>query len=250
MEDRKSLDPTAIPNLSFFHGTSSVFARNVLGHASGIPFPRDESIKLAATLFDLCMSHVSNWLELATFFDAAGCTNSIAAPLALRNIAQGTQGSLIEYGAFYVTLNPEIAASYAVNSRYGSEVLTLAGEAMEALRFHGDARVANLETDFPAATGIICMSHEPVVLRMTGFHLADLANENGDNDPKQVLDRIGHALNFITLGVRDPAAFRVPSVRTEQIQAIYPLDRVEKPFVRDEFAKREIAVQNWSAQAS
>jgi hypothetical protein len=127
--DHDRLDENAIQNLSFFHGTSSVFAKSILGRDGGIPFPRKESIELAAKRFDLCMSHVFNWLELATFFEAAGCKNSIAAPLALRNIAQGTQGSLIEYGAFYLTLDPEIAAGYANNNRYGSEVLTLAGEA-------------------------------------------------------------------------------------------------------------------------
>jgi hypothetical protein len=223
----RKLDGDHIPTLVFFHGTSSPFARGLLGRPGGISFPRDECITACQELFALCMSHVDNIFLLGDLFIRGNSPMWSTAPIALQNVANGNDRSRISYGELYITMNPEIAVNYCCRSPYGSELLLVISETARVLRGIGDREIEWAMDKYPRLSRVLELPHRPVVLEISGVRLDQLVAEGGKDDKQDepgLLSWIELNLNsFKEDGIRVPAAFRVTDLRPNNIRAIYPL---------------------------
>jgi hypothetical protein len=220
------MEANAVKNLIFFHGTSTTFARMLLGRAGGMPFPRQQSIRLGKELFTLCMTHVTNFFELAELFTKANSKCWSSAPIALQNIAGDNDRSLMAYGHVYLTLNPDTAISYACRTPYGSELLMFLQDTIRVLQVAGDERVEKVIAAFPEVAAVLAVAHGPIVLEISGISIDQLATDFGDRNESKILSNIDIMLSLIgQSGVAAPAAYRVASLRAEHIRAVYPLPR-------------------------
>jgi hypothetical protein len=191
------MEANVVKDLNFFHGTSTPFARMLIGRAGGMPFPREQSMRLAKELFALCMSHVANFFELAELFAKANSECWCSAPIALQNIATRNDRSLMAYGQLYLTLSPDIAIRYACRTPYGSELLMFIQDTIRVLQVAGDQRVEKVIASFPEVTAAFAAPHEPVVLEVSGISVDQLSTDFGDRNESQILANMKVMLSFI-----------------------------------------------------
>jgi len=246
------MEASAVKNLIFFHGTSTPFARMLLGRAEGMPFPREQSMSLGEELFALCMTHVTDFFELAELFTKANSASWCSAPIALQNIASHNDSGLMAYGHVYLTLDPETAIRYACRTPYGSELLMFIQDTIRVLQVAGDQRVEEMITLFPEVAAALAAPHEPVVLEVSGISVDELSTDFGDRNESQLLANMKVMLSFIgKSGVSAPAAYRAVELRTENIRAVYPLPRdvCQKAgadiFKRTDISKLRIPTVDW-----
>lgn len=233
-----------INSLKFYHGTSNLFATAILKSPKTSVFPYEQCLQLGQTLFKRCMSHVDAWIDLAVFFQEAGCKNWSNAPLGLKNIADGVRNSSVEYGALYATPDPMMAQNYTIRNKCGSELITTLQSAIQALAFHEDVHFDEFRAKFPEFFRIVEIRHDPVVLEFTGLSLDQLAQENGDRDIKNIIQLcLDHARNGESL---PDVAFRIDGLCPSQISAVFPLtDAAALPFNHKDFESRRILSDYW-----
>lgn len=199
-----------------FHGTSSYFVRALL-LGEGAPIKNRNVFRLAEDLYDLMIEISGTFNRCAELYSQSGNAGTVA-PLALMNIHEKRQSSLIAYGDFYVSIFSNIAASYAANSLFGSELLRFIDETISALRAREGAKVSVILARYPDAMALFSEAHQPVVLELHDIPLANMFSENGDAATEEEMDDYE---KWSVMGARVPGSFRVSGDIASNVRAIY-----------------------------
>jgi hypothetical protein len=140
---------------------------------------------------------------------------------ALRQLEESNDGTLVEYGHFFTTLNIANAYRYAICNPYRSEFIRVLAESLRVLDDVGHELPRTMVKRFPEIDRMIKNPSPPVVLELRGISRNRLLTERGDAD----ID--GHLQSFIDMlaipGVNAPAAFRVRNVTATDVVAVHAL---------------------------
>jgi hypothetical protein len=222
-----------IRHLPFYHGTSAPFVRGLLGLPDGIAFPRQECKEVCEALLHLLLERARDFGDIANVFWEAQSPWFASAPLALKNVAEQNDFSLVTYGKVYITLNRNIAIRYGCRSPYGSELLMFIEDTIRVLRYYGEHRVEDVLRRFPGISAVWTMPHTPVILELSGIKFQQLSTEMGETDEVKLLEELSLTLKYLDKpGMSVPGAFRAEGISPDQISAVYELSNTFRDQVR------------------
>lgn len=122
--------------VDLYHGTSSFFAKKLLLGSEASPLKSSGAFACVSELYQLMITTAGSFIETAKLYPKDRGVGGVA-PLALKNVHERYDASLMAYGAFFASFNRRIAGSYAANNPSGSELLRFLNATISALRCHG-----------------------------------------------------------------------------------------------------------------
>ncbi|OSZ74620.1 hypothetical protein [Hydrogenophaga sp. IBVHS1] len=172
----------ALSELPFplFHGTSTLFLNDIQAGGLGAknPLLELEIIEFIKLIMPLIDEHLS---ETDTYLNHRGTFGLMAEQFT------SSQGFNFQHGQTYLSPAKPTAIRYAVNKRYGSELLTYA---LEFLRMLVEKRlpvvVSELFARFPQVFELLNLSRSPVLIRAERVQMFQVLTERGDDPLPQV----------------------------------------------------------------
>jgi hypothetical protein len=170
-----------IKDLTFYHGTNTVFINSIEKHGLGgyDIVKESQGIELLYHLNDIAETRVTK-----EYMDAGRGMLRIA----VCGILLQTPDDYInwQHGDVYITPNLNRALAYTINNRFGSELFThiyLVNNFLTQLEIHEAKEIIN---NYPIVKEIISKKGDPIVIEITNLDESSLLTEGGE-DPKRVL---------------------------------------------------------------
>lgn len=207
-------------DLQFFHGTCADAADSILFAGACDPFDQLRARELVREIWPIILESAGSFPEVANLFVRAGSEYPIGAPVGLQNVFDSNATSTFSYGAFYVSIGLEKAASYAFRGRDGSELLLFIDEALKVIRMLDPGLNEKLRASYPELTAKLELTPHPVVLELRGVEASRLLDENGGPPSLSLIEL---ALEIQDSGAIIAPSFRVEGVAISDITAVYDL---------------------------
>ncbi len=208
--------------MDFFHGTSSQAAGSLIaGQPNDWFFPACSA--MARDALDALMKHSATVYELAEIFDAAGCSNAVAAPLGLQQLVSDYAPSAFNYRGSWITTSFDSAAGYAIRNKAGSEALQFLSEALVALSYLKDPSADLLQQTHSRLATRMDEPQEPVVLRLRNVDRGALRGQDNRQLDADAWLEIETLTAMHEPGFRFTPAFRIPFISVAQVDAVCDL---------------------------
>jgi hypothetical protein len=200
--------------LSLYHGTSTLFLADILAHGLGGRDPLNdlrlhEFIREADPLIKSHLAGTDTYEVRSHSWD--------------RMVNQASGGWNFQHGQTYVSASLDVAARYAANNWWGSELLTYA---MDFLQLLVDRDVSGVRTDlfrrFPRIFHLLESRPAPLLIRIDEVPERDLLSEHGgppDEDIAAIRQAIAGTPALLGF-IRQRANFRLQSpIHPKQLRA-------------------------------
>ena len=161
--------------LSFplYHGTSTLFLERILevGLGGANPIADWKVIEFANEIHPLVVEHLSDDIEFKQRIASFG-----------RMTRQESAAWNFQHGDTYASASREVAIRYAVNKRYGSEILTYTLDFLQGLLRHNVPGVADqLFRRYPHIFRMLDVSPAPLLIRLVNLQASGLVTEHGES---------------------------------------------------------------------
>lgn len=175
-----------------FHGTSELFLSSILSVGLGKKNPNSEldTLELMEALVQLAPDMMED----------LDCEESLALQAILRGVRRDGE-HYYRYNGVYLSPSMLSAARYAINNRFGSELLSTALNCFAKLRSIDRARADEIAERFPSATRLIDLAYKPVLIEVIDIPIAQLATETG-GDPMTNFEDMRDFANLQGAGIQ------------------------------------------------
>jgi len=201
--------------LTFFHGTSTAAAIDILSSGARDALGEIGCRELASEILTALLKHGNEW-ELNQRFSRARCESP--GLMALRSMHDRDRQGQYAYGHFFATLNIGNAYRYAVGNPLRSEYLLTISDSLKILRGFEDPLVDEVPSRYPEVVRAIESSSPAVVLELTNIDEGRLTLATGGSE---IEPEIEDFLAFPEQGW--PAAFRIENVKPSDVIAVHDL---------------------------
>lgn len=175
--------------VDLYHGTSTLFLDSIIKNGLGGVNPVNEwnLVSLCIEVCELSEKHLKDTpLYLKSY-------------ISLKKMAeQSNAGSLnFQHGDTYLTPAQQTAINYAINKRYGSEMLTYTIDFLTEL-INRDIKyvIQELSKKYKQVFGLVKTNPSPILIKVKNVNISSLRNEHG-NDPSDNLNFLNDAfVNF------------------------------------------------------
>jgi len=160
--------------IDLYHGTSTLFLDSIL--ASGLgginPVNKWKLLELSKEVYDLSVKH----LKETKLFQVSSYSFK-------KMTEQTSAGSFnFQHGDTYLSPSKQTAARYAINKRYGSELLTYTIDFLkELLSFDIQYVKSDLFKKYPKIFGLIEANPSPLLIQVSNVNISSLLSEHGDD---------------------------------------------------------------------
>lgn len=176
-----------ILTIDLYHGTSTLFLDSIIqkGLAAVNPVNEWNLLELSKEVYALSEQH----LKETNLFQV--CSHSF------KNMTEQSKcGSFnFQHGDTYLSPSKQTAARYAINKRYGSELLTYTLDFLKELL---SLDIKYVKTDllrkYHKIFGLIEANPSPMLIQVSNVNVSSLLSEHG-NDPQANLEQVEQFIN-------------------------------------------------------
>lgn len=172
-------------SVPLYHGTSTLFLSGILEHGLGgdSPIARWRVLEFAQGLWPLVETHLAeeeDWMLQAQSFGWM--------------CEQRSSHFNFQHGHAYLSPAEQTAVRYAVDKRYGSELLSYTLEFLgELVRRKIIARASDLTAEYSELFNLLGYSFAPILIEVANVALQNLLDEGG-NSPRRNLEQMTQTL--------------------------------------------------------
>ena len=173
--------------IDLYHGTSTLFLDSIIQKGLGAVNPVNEwkLLELSKEVYALSEQYIKE----TNFF--------LKKSYSFKKMTEQSSGGSFnfQHGDTYLTPSKQTAARYAINTRYGSEMLTYTIDFLKELISLDIQYVkTNLFRKYPKIFGLIEANPSPLLIRVSNVSINSLLSEYGD-DPGANLEDVKQMMN-------------------------------------------------------
>jgi hypothetical protein len=173
--------------INLFHGTSTLFLDSIIQNGLGglNPVVEWRLLELCKEVYQLSEQHLK---ETLLFQRSSYSFKKMA--------EQSNSGSFnFQHGNTYLSPSKQTASRYAINKRYGSELLTYTIDFLnELLKLEIQYVKSDLFRKYPKIFGLIEANPSPLLIQVKNVIVSSLVSEHGQ-DPTKNLERVDELIN-------------------------------------------------------
>jgi hypothetical protein len=173
--------------VGLFHGTSTLFLDSIIQHGLGglNPVVEWKLLELSKEIYELSEQH----LKETKLYEVSSISFK-------KMVYQSNGGAFnFQHGDSYLSPSKQTAAFYAINNKYGSELLSYTINFLKELL---NKDIPYVKTDlfrkFPKIFGLIEAKPSPLLIQVENVTASSLLNEHGE-DPKHNLEQMQEMMN-------------------------------------------------------
>ena len=173
--------------IDLYHGTSTLFLDSIIQNGLGAINPVNEwkLLELSKEVYALS----EQYLKETKLFQVSSYS--------FKRMTEQTNGGSFnfQHGDTYLSPSKQTAARYAINKRYGSEMLTYTIDFLkELLSLDIQYVKSDLFRKYPKIFGLIEANPSPLLIQVSNVSITSLLSEHGD-DPQANLEEVKQMMN-------------------------------------------------------